>query len=172
MAFAVRARPVASLTITANLFDDFKSNVVKLRSNLEKQVMENLAAYNNKEFAQASMAMCALVAAADGTIDSKERVRTAEFIMSNPMLQHFNLDELKEKYDYYCDKMEADFEFGSIEAISAISKLKKKEDQARAVLQVGIVIGGADGNFSKEEKDVVRRACFALGIDPKEFGLF
>lgn len=78
---------------------------------------------------------------------------------------------MKEKFDFYCDKLSQDFDFGKIEAIQAISKLKKKEDQARAVIQIGIIIGGADGNFDPNEKKVVKEACNAVGINPAEFDL-
>ena len=56
-------------------------------------------------------------------------------------------------------------------AVQALSKLKSKPDQARAVIQIGIIIGGADGNFDSDEKQVVREACFAVGINPAEFDL-
>ena len=36
--------------------------------------------------------------------------------------------------------------------------------EARAVIQIGIVIGGADGDFDKDEQAVVREACFALDV--------
>jgi tellurite resistance protein TerB len=52
-----------------------------------------------------------------------------------------------------------------------VAKLKSKPDQARAVLQIGIVIGGADGNFDADEKAAVKAACNAVGIPPAEFDL-
>ncbi len=39
------------------------------------------------------------------------------------------------------------------------------------MIQVGIIIGGADGNFDKDEKQAVREACNAVGISPSEFDL-
>jgi len=38
-------------------------------------------------------------------------------------------------------------------------------------LAVGIIIGGADGNFDEHERGVVRDMCFAVGISPAEFDL-
>ncbi|WP_279433022.1 TerB family tellurite resistance protein [Actinomadura bangladeshensis] len=35
--------------------------------------------------------------------------------------------------------------------------------EARAAIQIGIIIGGADGNFDSSEKAAVREACFAVG---------
>ncbi|WP_086872742.1 TerB family tellurite resistance protein [Streptomyces viridochromogenes] len=48
---------------------------------------------------------------------------------------------------------------------------KKKPAEARAVIQIGIVIGGADGDFDKDEQGVVREACYTLGLPPHEFDL-
>ncbi|RYD62470.1 MAG: Tellurite resistance TerB, partial [Verrucomicrobiaceae bacterium] len=126
-----------------SFWDKIKENVSAMNNSLQT----NVSKYKNAEFASASMAMCALIAAADGSIDGKEKAKTAALIGNNDTLKVFPASELKEKFDFFCEKLSADYDFGRIEAIQAISKLKKKEDQARAVIQVGIIIGGADGNF-------------------------
>jgi tellurite resistance protein TerB len=104
-------------------------------------------------------------------IDPSERQKTAALIMSNDVLSVFSPDELREKFDWYCSKLESDFDFGKIEATATIAKLKTKQDQARGVIQIGIIIGGADGFFDDDEKAVVRSAAHAVGIDPAEFDL-
>ncbi len=148
-------------------WDNLKDKVSQMSNNLQTKVSQ----FKNADFGNASMAMCALVAAADGTIDASERRKTAAFIMSNEMLKVFPTSELKEKFDFYCDKLSQDFDFGKIEALQTISKMKKKEDQARAVIQIGIIIGGADGNFDPDEKKAVKEACNTVGINPAEFEL-
>lgn len=150
-----------------SFWDQLKSSAESMNA----QLQTNVAKFKNADFANATMAMCALIAAADGSIDASERSKTATLITSNETLKIFAASELKEKFDFYCDKLTADFDFGRIEAIQAISKLKSKEDQARAVIQIGIVIGGADGNFDKDEMKAVRDACNAVGIDPSEFSV-
>ena len=120
------------------------------------QLKTKTGQFKNKEFANASMAMCALIAAADGSIDPSERQKTAALITSNEALTVFPPDELRQKFDWYCSKLQSDFEFGKIEATATIAKLKSKPDQARAVIQIGIIIGGADGYFDDHEK--ARRA--------------
>ncbi|MBF0592217.1 MAG: tellurite resistance TerB family protein [Nitrospirae bacterium] len=148
-------------------WDNLKDSVSHMNNSLHNKVSQ----FKNADFANGAMAMCALVAAADGTIDQSERQKTAALIMANDMLKVFPAAELRDKFDFYCDKLSKDFDFGKIEAIQAISKLKKKEDQARAVIQVGIIIGGADGNFDPSEKKAVREACNAVGINPADFDL-
>ena len=87
------------------------------------------------------------------------------------MLQNFPADQLQTIFNGYCDKLTADFDFGKVSVIQDIGKVKKKDSEARAVIQIGIIIGGADGNFDEAEKKAVRDACHALGIAPSEFDL-
>jgi tellurite resistance protein TerB len=122
-------------------------------------------------FRDASMAMCALIAAADGSVDAEERRKVASLISSNEVLQNFPADQLQQIFNGYCDKLAADFDFGKVSVIQDIGKVKKKDSEARAVIQIGIIIGGADGNFDEAEKKAVREACHAVGISPSEFDL-
>lgn len=140
-----------------------------------QSMQSNLVAKKNDlksgGFRDACMAMCALVAAADGSVDPQERLRVASLIQSNEVLQIFPADELRQEFDNYCNRLMADFEFGKVAVLQDVAKIKKKPDQARAVVQIGIIIGGADGNFDEHEKKIVRDACFALGLPPAEFDL-
>ncbi len=150
-----------------SFWDRLKDNVSSMSATLQTEV----AKFKNEDFATGSMAMCALIAGADGSIDGVERQKTAALIANNETLKVFPAAQLKEKFDFYCNKLTQDFDFGKVEAIQAIAKLKKREDQARAVIQIGIIIGGADGNFDKDERKAVRDACLAVGINPAEFDL-
>jgi len=150
-----------------SFWDQLKDNVSKMSSSLQT----NVSKFKNADFANGCMAMCAMIAAADGSIDGSEKAKTAALIMNNEMLKIFPAAELKAKFDFFCGKLTADFDFGRIETLQAIGKLRKHEDQARAVIQVGIIIGGADGNFDKDERKAVRDACNTLGINPAEFDL-
>ena len=122
-------------------------------------------------FRDASMAMCALVAAADGSVDPSERQRVAQLIATNEVLQNFPADDLQRRFNDYLNKITADFAFGKVSLLQEVAKAKKKPAEARAVIQIGIVIGGADGDFDKTEQAVVREACFTLDLPPHEFDL-
>ena len=145
---------------------------LKQRSqDMSEQLKLKSGQFKNKDFANGSMAMCALIAAADGSITAEERSKVVGLITSNDILSIFPAADLRAGFDHFCNKLESDFDFGKLEAVQAIAKLKKKEDQARAVVQIGIIIGGADGDFDADEKRAVRDACFAVGISPAEFDL-
>lgn len=149
------------------LWDQLKQKSQDMSGQLKSKSGE----LKNKDFANGSMAVCALIAAADGSIDASEKQKMAGLITSNDVLSIFKPDDLREKFNHYADKLTADYDFGKVEALQAIGKLKKKESQARALIQIGIIIGGADGNFDADERQAVRQVCLAVGIDPVEFDL-
>lgn len=148
-------------------WDDLKTKF----NDVNESVKTSVAKFNNEKFANASMAMCALVAAADGEIDKDERKKTAKFIQKNEALKVFDPADLKKRFDHYCDELEDDYDFGEIEALGAMEKLKGNRDQATACVKVGIIIGKADGDFDDDEQEVVRKACKAMDLPASEFGL-
>lgn len=135
-----------------------------------KAAQDGYARFNNAAFADATMAACALIGAADGHLDPQERTRTAQFIMSSDKLKSFDVSKLRDKYEQYADKVSRDFDFGKIELMQIIGKIKKPEE-ARAVVQLAIVIANADGNFDSQEQAVMREVIHALSLSPSEFGL-
>lgn len=138
---------------------------------MQAQLTAKKAELRSGAFRDASMAMCALVAAADGTIDPSERRRVAQLIATNDVLQNFSPDDLHRRFEEHLDKLTEDFPLGKVSALQEIGKAKKKPAEARAVIQIGIVIGCADGHFDDSERAVVREACSALDIPPAEFDL-
>ncbi|WP_106401162.1 tellurite resistance TerB family protein [Actinocorallia populi] len=149
------------------LWDRFRQSTQTMQAQLTAKKNE----LKSGAFRDASMAMCALVAAADGSIDPSERQRVASLITGNEVLQNFPADDLQKRFNDYCAKLTADFAFGKVSVLQEVAKAAKKPAEARAVIQIGIVIGGADGDFDSAERAVVREACFALGLAPAEFDL-
>ncbi|MEU2924353.1 TerB family tellurite resistance protein [Streptomyces sp. NPDC048304] len=140
-------------------------------SQMQTQLVARKNDLKSGAFRDASMAMCALVAAADGTVDPSERQRVAQLIATNEVLQNFPADDLRRRFEDNLNKLTADFAFGKVSVLQEVAKAKKKPAEARAVIQIGIVIGGADGDFDKTEQAVVREACYTLDLPPHEFDL-
>ncbi|KOT92817.1 MULTISPECIES: tellurite resistance TerB family protein [Streptomyces] len=149
------------------LWDRFKESA----SQMQTQLVAKKNDLKSGAFRDASMAMCALVAAADGSVDPSERQRVAQLISTNEVLQNFPADDLRRRFEDNLNKLTADYDFGKVGILQEIAKAKKKPAEARAVVQIGIVIGGADGDFDKDERAVVREACYALDLPPHEFDL-
>ncbi|MFD7500900.1 tellurite resistance TerB family protein [Streptomyces sp. NPDC059850] len=122
-------------------------------------------------YRDATMAMCALVAAADGHVEPAERQRVEELITTNDVLQNFPADQLRQRFNKNLDQLMANFQLGKTQVMQEIAKAAKKPTEARAVIQTGIVIAGADGYIEPSEQQAIREACATLGISPTEFGI-
>ncbi|MGY5011569.1 tellurite resistance TerB family protein [Streptomyces sp. 900105755] len=149
------------------LWDRIKDSATQMQTQLVAKKND----LKSGAFRDASMAMCALVAAADGTIDPAERQRVAQLIATNEVLQNFPADDLRRRFEENLNKLTADFAFGKVSVLQEVAKAQKKPAEARAVIQIGIVIGGVDGDFDKTEQAVVREACYTLDLPPHEFDL-
>ncbi|PJE99654.1 Tellurite resistance TerB [Streptomyces carminius] len=149
------------------LWDRLKESAQTMQAQLEAKRND----LKSGAFRDASMAMCALVAAADGTIDPAERRRVAHLITNNEVLRNFPAADLQRRFDAHLETLTADFELGRVSVMQEVAKARKKPAEARAVIQIGIVIGGADGDFDATERTVVRDACYALDLAPHEFDL-
>ena len=150
-----------------SLWDNLTTTINGWKADIEK----SFARFKGKGFSKACMATCALIAAADGSISAAEKGKMMGFIRINDVLKGQDAAKLKEHFDFFASKLEADFDFGKIECVQAIEAVKKEDGAGRAIIQLGIAIGGADGNFDDKEKAVVREICNLFSIPPADFNL-
>ncbi|MFJ5260785.1 tellurite resistance TerB family protein [Streptomyces sp. NPDC088387] len=143
----------------------------QLVSTLKSQLTSLKAELKSGAYRDASMAMCALVAAADGHVDPAERQHVESLILSNDVLSNFPPEQLRQRFNKHVDQLAFDFPQGKVQVMQEIAKAAKKPTEARAVVQTGIVVAGADGYVAPAEEQVLREACATLGLSPQEFGL-
>jgi tellurite resistance protein len=118
-----------------------------------------------RRFRDAAVAMCALVAAADGRIDPAERDGLRGFLATDPVMANFPTDELERVFDQRLAALAADFAAGQRAALAEIAKVRGRPEEAVAVLRLGEVIGRIDGAFPPVEQAVLAAAAEALGLD-------
>ncbi|MEV0252616.1 TerB family tellurite resistance protein [Nocardia sp. NPDC050712] len=146
-------------------------DVVDKAPHWRKQLLAKKNDLRGGTFRDAVMGMCALVAAADGSVAPDERLRVAGLLGTDPVLQNFPAEELRALFDDNCQRITADPAFGRAHVLQQIAKAAGKPTEAQAVVQIGIMIGNADGNFDPAEVAAVREACQALRLDAAQFGL-
>lgn len=139
-------------------FDDFTKNA-----------NTRIAKYKNAGFRGAAMGVCALIAAADGTVAPEEKSKVAALIQKNNMLQVFPAAEMRDEFLRYCD-MACD-EFERLDVLNIVAKVKSNAEQADTVVKIGLIIANADGDFSEDEQKVVQEICRKLGLKPADYGV-
>jgi tellurite resistance protein TerB len=149
------------------MLDWLKTNAMAARDKLTTEVGK----FKNKEFMEAIVSGCALVAAADGEISSSEKLKMSGFIKNSKELKVFDMDKVIEAFSNACSKFEFDEQIGRAEALAVVGKIRGKPEQARLLVRVCIAIGASDGNFDDNEKAVCKLLCAELGLPPTDFDL-
>lgn len=149
------------------MFASIKELVEKVKSGIEKEV----ARFNNKDFLEATVAGCAMVASSDGSISAEEKQKMWGYMQISPALRVFKADEVLESWNRHVTNFEFDAAIGAQEAGKAIAKLNGNADASRTLVNVCCAIGASDGDFDDTEKDTVRKICGLVGLRPSEFGL-
>ncbi len=127
--------------------------------------------YKSKEFLNASLAGAALVAIADGSIDSEEKQKMMAFIESNEALSVYETSDIISTFKNHIETLEFDKDVGEAKAFQAIGKMREKPEQARLIMRMVIAIGASDGSFDQDEKAVATRIATELGLTPADFEL-
>ncbi|MNW23424.1 Tellurite resistance protein TerB [compost metagenome] len=145
----------------------FRNWLNSTKLGLEDQVKR----FKNKDFMDAVVAGCALVAFADGSVDASEKNKMAGYINLSQELKVFDMAVVIERFNHYVSNFEFSAEIGKQEALKAIAKFKSKPDVGRVIIGVCSAIGAADGNFDDQERRVVAEICSVLGLNPSDFNL-
>lgn len=144
-----------------------KENTAAARSRLRDEVTK----YKNRDFMEAVVAGCAIVAAADGTVSSSEKQKMIGYMRNSEELRVFDIEAVIKSFNAFVEKFEFDAEIGRGEALRAISKIKGKTGADRLLVRVCCAIGAADGSFDANEKAAVALICLELGLNPSDFDL-
>jgi tellurite resistance protein TerB len=151
--------------ILVSITGSFSSWLKSTKSTLSDQVKK----FKNRDFMDAVVAGCALVAAADGQIESSEKQKMAGYINRSEELKIFNMNEVIDRFNHFVSGFEFDHGVGKMEALKAIGKLKNNPEAARVLISVCCAIGAADGFFDEKEKNVVREICQAVNLNPNDY---
>lgn len=150
-----------------SFFDTLKEKAGEARAKLATEVGK----FKNREFMEACVAGCGLVAAADGSIDSSEKQKMMKFMQQSNELKVFDTKDVIAVFNKVTENFEFDNEIGKAEALKMIGKLRSKPDAARLMVRVCCAIGSADGDFDDKEKQIVREMCRDLNLPPEDFGM-
>lgn len=147
------------------------SNFLEQARNKLSDLKNEALKYRSKEFLNAALGGSALVILADGSIDAQEKSKMMDFIENHEALSIYNTSEIVKTWKDYIDTLEMDVDIGTAKAMSALGKIKGKDDQARLVLRMVCAIGASDGDFDDDEKRVASKIAVELGLNPVDFDL-
>lgn len=144
-----------------------KENVGTARA----RMTEEMTKYRNRDFMDAVVAGCAIVAAADGVVSPEEKRKMVGYIQASDELKVFETKDVIASFESAVAKFDFDVQIGRGEALRKIAKIKGKAGADRLLVRVCCAIGAADGDFDAHERAAVAQICTELGLSPSEFDL-
>lgn len=122
-----------------------------------------------KDFLEAVCASCALVAAADGSVEDSEVETTIKTIASNPSLQAaFSSREIESTADAMLKRAQAG-RTGRMGLYKEIEDIKADAEMAETVYLAAWDVAESDGSVADEEKAVMAKIADRLGVNPAQF---
>ena len=140
----------------------------KLQEGRDKLTLE-VGRFRNRTFLDGVVAAAVVIAAADGEISSEEKKKLYDYVSISEELKCFSTAEVVASFKAIADMYDFDPGIGKAEAMKKVGKLRGKDDQARLVVRVAILIAMSDGVFEENEKKAVRELCAELNVPASDF---
>ncbi|MNI13745.1 Tellurite resistance protein TerB [compost metagenome] len=140
-------------------------------SNAKVGLTDQVKKFKNKDFLDAIVAGCAIVAASDGSISDEEKQKMVGYISRSDELKVFEISNVIARFNHFVGNFEFSSMIGKQEALKVIAKYSSKPEVGRIIVAVCCAVGAADGNFDDKEKIAAREICNALNLNPSEFNL-
>lgn len=142
-----------------------------LFANLMQGLQNQAERHRNRPFMEATMAACALVATADGTVSFSERHRIDQILERLDQLRVFDPHEAMNVFDDFIQELQDNPEAGRRAALQRLAKVAEDKDSSRLMVRICCAVSEADGNFSAAERRQIEAVCRALGLTLEDSGL-
>lgn len=149
-----------------SLLDSFKSFIDQSKAGL----LSEIAKYKSADFLDAMIGACAWEAYADGKVDSSEKTKMLGFIQRSEELKVFSTSDVLASWKRFDEAFTFDVNAGISEVCNALEKIKEVP-QKRTIVLGCCAVSLADGTFDDNEKEVARKICGVLQLNPAEFNL-
>lgn len=137
------------------------------QSVMEKLVDEALH-YRTKEFSKAVMAVCALVAIADGEFKVIERQRIFQAFAREPALQALDFSKALEILDGYMVAIDQDILSAKAVLYKKVRRVAGQHKRVRTMMRLAYLIIIADEEVHDAEMREFRHLCDLLNLDPDQ----
>ena len=137
------------------------------RSLLDKLVTE-VKRYQSKDFLKASMAVCALAAAADDDVSLSEHYKIDHVLATEPALQIFDRGKAVDTLYTYIHALRTYGEDSKRVLYKKVQRMAGDHKRARTLMRVAYLIIAADGEIRDTEREEFTRLCRLLDLEPTQ----
>ncbi len=119
----------------------------------------------NRDFVDAVMSACALIAYADKKVRISERYQIDKIISNDPTLTQFDPEAAGDRLDDALEDLKANGEVGKARLQAKVAKLRGHPKRTRTLLRAAYLIITADGEIAEAEEIEFVNLCVLLDQD-------
>ncbi len=141
--------------------------------NISKLYNDTIDRHRNRPFLEATMAACAMVAMADGSVSLRERVKVDEVLETLEALQVFDPHEGVNLFNEFADAINENPKKGREKALAAIvNETTQHRDSAYLMIKICVAVSKFRGEIPLVEQIEIVSLCSRLVVEPHESGLY
>lgn len=127
--------------------------------------------HRQRPFLKASMAACALAAAADGAPTLSERIRVDQILETLEALKIFDPHEGVDLFNEYSKALLESPAEGREKALDAIRAVNGNPDTSALLVRMCLAVAEAKGEKCRTDEVEIEAVCKVLGVDARELGV-
>ncbi len=139
---------------------------------MEKPLMDKLVYearhYRNKDFLEAVMAVCALIALADDEFQAVERQRIFQAFARVPALRELDFHQALNILKAHVEALGRDGPAAKDMLYNKVGRMAGRHKRVRTLMRLAYLIILADDEVHEGELEEVRHICRLLGLEPDQ----
>jgi tellurite resistance protein len=137
-----------------------------MQRTLLKKLRREVGHYHSKEFLKATMAVCALAAAADHEVTPDEIRRIDDLVLDEPALGQLDARKARQKLKEYLSALLNNRAKAERVLSKKISRIADNTKASRTLLRVAYLVMAADHKIRPGEQKEFERICGLLKLEP------
>ncbi len=128
---------------------------------------QGMGRHQRRAFWEATIAVCALVAAPKGKVSFATRVRIDHILDSLPDLKVFDANEFVEMFDRFVDEFRVSPRKARARALDVVRKGASDTDEAELLARIAFAVADTEAAAGAVDLEPIKSLCSELGVDPR-----
>jgi tellurite resistance protein TerB len=128
---------------------------------------QGMGRHQRRAFWEATIAVCALVAAPQGKVSFATRVRIDHVLDSLPDLKVFDANEFVELFDRFVDEFRVSPRKARTRALEVVRKGASDAEEAELLARIAFAVADTETAAGQIDLEPINSLCSELGVDPK-----
>jgi tellurite resistance protein TerB len=127
---------------------------------------QGMGRHQRRAFWEATIAVCAFVAAPEGKVSFATRVRIDHVLDSLPDLKMFDTNEFVELFDRFVEEFRVSPRKARSRALDVARRGANDLDEAELLARIAMAVADTEASADVVDQETIKALCGELGVDP------